>query len=65
MPDDKSEPSDALLRQKALSTWDNEGGAGPDGPQLSSMESVGQGAVPPLSNTELVQLRVRVIALKI
>ncbi len=64
MPDDKPEPSDALLRQKALSRWDNEGGGGPDGPQLSSMESGGQGAVPPLSNTELVQLRVRVIALE-
>ena len=65
MPDQKLEPSDALqLRQKALSRWDNEGGAGPQGPQTSSMLSGAQADVPPLTNTELVQLRVRVIALE-
>lgn len=64
MPDNKPEPSDALLRQRALSRWDNEGGAGPDGPQLSSVESSGQADVPSLTNTELVHLRVRVIALE-
>jgi hypothetical protein len=64
MPDDKPEPSDAVLRKKALSRWDNEGGAGPDGPQAVSVESGGQADVPPLTNTELVQLRVRVIALE-
>lgn len=60
MPDDKLDPSNALLRQKALSRWETEGGAGPDGPQTSSM----QADIPPLTNTELVQLRVRVIALE-
>lgn len=64
MPDNKPEPSDALLRQRALSRWDNEGGAGPDGPQLSSVESGGHADVPSLTNTELVHLRVRVIALE-
>jgi hypothetical protein len=64
MPDDKLEPSNALLRQKALSRWENEGGAGPDGTQTSSMQSPGQADVRPLTNTELVQLRVRVIALE-
>ena len=39
MPDDKLEPSNALLRQKALSRWETEGGAGPDGPQTSSMQA--------------------------
>ena len=64
MPDHKLEPSDALqLRQKALSRWDNEGGAGPQGPQTSSILS-GAADVPPLTNTELVHLRVRVIALE-
>ena len=65
MPDQKLDLSDALqLRQKALSRWDNEGGAGPQGPQTSSMLSGAQADVPPLTNTELVQLRVRVIALE-
>lgn len=40
-------------RQTALSRWDNEGGAQPE--QLNT---------PDLSNTDLVQLRVRVIALE-
>lgn len=40
-------------RQAALSRWDNEGGAQPE--QLNT---------PDLSNTDLVQLRVRVIALE-
>ena len=43
------------LRLKALSRWDNDGGARPDGPHSN---------VPPLSNSELVQLQVRVIALE-
>ena len=65
MPDQKLDLSDALqLRQKALSRWDNEGGAGPQGPQTSSMLSGAQADGPPLTNTELVQLRVRVIALE-
>jgi len=51
------------LRQKALSRWDNEGGAGPDGPQLHALE-VDLSKIPPLTNAELVQLRVRVIALE-
>jgi len=37
----------------ALSRWDSEGGAGPAQPEI-----------PPLTNAELVQLRVRVIALE-
>jgi len=45
------------LRQRALARWDNEGGA----------LSTAQGAhadVPDMTNTELVQLRIRVIALE-
>ncbi|GHH25250.1 hypothetical protein GCM10008023_38390 [Sphingomonas glacialis] len=46
---------------KALSRWDNEGGAGPDGPQEHSLD-VDLTEIPPLTNAELVQLRIRVIA---
>ena len=57
--------SDALqLRQRALSRWDNEGGAPLDG-HHDSLTSIGSPSeIPPLSNTELVLLRVRVIALE-
>jgi hypothetical protein len=51
------------LRLKALSRWDSEGGAGPDGPQEHSFES-DRSETPSLTNAELVQLRVRVIALE-
>lgn len=51
------------LRLKALSRWDNEGGAGPNGPQERSL-NVDLSRAPPLSNAELVQLQVRVIALE-
>jgi len=50
-------------RLRALSRWDNEGGAGPDGPQEQSLD-VDLRKVPPLSNAELVQLQIRVIALE-
>ena len=37
MPNDKPETAPPLLmRPEALSRWDNEGGAGPDGPQQPS-----------------------------
>lgn len=49
------------LRERALSRWDNEGGAGLDGPQEVRIPS---DAVPQLGNAELVQLQVRVIALE-
>jgi hypothetical protein len=50
----------AQLRQRALSRWDTDGGAGPYGAQEGSPPP----DVPELTNTELVQLRVRVIALE-
>ncbi len=59
------EPSDAAtLRQKALARWDNEGGAGPDGPQKHDLSSSVIDDMPPPTDAELVQLRVRVIALE-
>ena len=54
----------AQLRHRALSRWDNEGGALPGGPQEGLRSGAGQSEIPPLSNAELVQLRVRVIALE-
>ena len=49
-------------RRMALSMWDNEGGAGPCGAWGDTLSA--EPPVPPLTNTELVQLRIRVIALE-
>lgn len=51
-------------RSKALSRWDNEGGAGPSGPQQSLTLNGKESDVSPLTDVEIVQLRVRVIALE-
>jgi hypothetical protein len=57
--------SDSLgQRQRALSRWENEGGAGPDGPQVSQIYTEEKSDIPELTNAELVQLRIRVIALE-
>jgi len=55
----------AQLRQKALSRWDNEGGASPQGPQesLSTSERRAEHA-PDVTNAEMVLLRVRLIAME-
>jgi tellurite resistance-related uncharacterized protein len=57
------EQSASELRLKALSRWENEGGAGPDGPQEHSLD-FDLSEIPALTNAELVQLRVRVIGLE-
>ena len=65
MPDEKTDLSDpSRQRQMTLSRWDNEGGAGPAGPQEGLISGEAQPDVPELTNAELVQLRVRVIALE-
>lgn len=46
------------LGQRALSRWDNEGGA------IAAIATEAHRIVPDLTNAELVQLRVRVIALE-
>lgn len=63
---DKKPESAASSRQRelALSRWDSEGGAGPQGPQGASVSPDAPSEIPSLTNTELVQLRVRVIALE-
>jgi hypothetical protein len=50
--------------QIALSRWDTEGGAGPGGPQGGSVSADAPSKIPELTNAELVQLRIRVIALE-
>ncbi len=66
MPDEKPSFPDSLrLRERALSRGDNEAGASRQGPQDGSIcSTVEPPDVPPLNNAELVQLRVRVIALE-
>jgi len=51
-------------KKRALAQWDYEGGAGPCGPKESTAELPHSEDIPELTNTELVQLRVRVIALE-
>jgi hypothetical protein len=51
-------------RQAALSTWDDDGGAAPHPSEQTLIPGKTQPAIPQLTNTELIQLRVRVIALE-
>jgi hypothetical protein len=53
-----------LERQTALSRWENEGGAGFWHVPSDLFFGVVRYAAPPLTNTELVQLQIRVIALE-
>jgi hypothetical protein len=65
MPHTKPDfPDRSRQRHIALSRWDNEGGAGLDGPQQASIPGGLQPEVPELTNAELVQLQIRVIALE-
>src|SRR5260370_35764378 len=66
-PMSKKKPNCATcLRQlkMALSRWDDEGGAGPSGPQGGSVSAEAQSDIPQLTNADLVQLSIRVIALE-
>ena len=51
-------------RRAALSRWDNEGGAGPCGQQSTHFCNPEGRDTPDLSNADLMQLRIRVIALE-
>jgi hypothetical protein len=55
---DAESGSAASLRQwqTALSRWDNEGGAGPAGPQRGAVSAEPQSKILQLTNAELVQL---------
>lgn len=65
MGETRIEKPDAAKRlQKALARWDNEGGAGPDGPQKQDTPAFPDD-LPHQSDAELVlQLHVRIIALE-
>lgn len=54
----------ALLRQRALSRWDNEGGAAPSGPQMESVAVEDQVSMPENNAAEVGALHIRVIALE-
>ena len=54
----------AQLRLRALSRWDNEGGAIPRDIEGNAIFGDAQSTIPQLTNAELVQLRIRVIALE-
>jgi len=65
MPDRKSNTPNAYeLRLKALSRWDNEGGAGPANWREGETAARWPPSIPDLGDAELIQLRVRVIALE-
>lgn len=65
MSDQGSEtPQATLLRQRALSRWDNEGGAGSDGSQMELAETGDQDRVMRTDAAELAALHIRVIALE-
>jgi hypothetical protein len=65
MPDKEPDSATSLRQcQMALSRWDNEGGAGPAGPQGGSVSAEAPSEIPELTNADLVQLRIRVIALE-
>lgn len=51
-------------RQRALQRWENEGGASDGSSSRDVLSSDTPGGVPPLTNAELVQLQIRVIALE-
>jgi hypothetical protein len=56
--------SSADLRHRALSRWENEGGTRFDGPPEGEASPHALAEVPALTNSELVQLRIRVISLE-
>ncbi|MHA6692722.1 DUF1971 domain-containing protein [Devosia sp. A449] len=65
MPDKiPDELTSSNQRQRALSRWDNEGGAVCPEPQAYVTSDQENHEYPPLTNAELVHLRIRVIALE-
>lgn len=58
MPDLPRPQDTASLKRRALAAWDNEGGA------LASEPHIGMFDIPPLGDAEIIQLRIRVIALE-
>ena len=64
MPEKTSDSSEReRLRERAFSRWDNEGGAG-EGGRVHQASTEIPSETPPLTNAELIQMQVRVIALE-
>ncbi len=61
---DPQPPGHTRQRDKALARWDDEGGAEPDGPQLTAPPGAGAAPAPPPSPAEWAEMRTRVIALE-
>jgi hypothetical protein len=65
VPHESAEPPiDPRLRKKALSRWDNEGGAGPCGPEMAPKPAEKEPSMPKIGDAELGALHIRVIALE-
>lgn len=65
MPDhDPKNRDPTSQRALALARWENDGGAGPDGPQHSPIFDTGKTDALRPNHAELGQLRIRVIALE-
>ena len=65
MPDEKPNPADAAdPREASVSRWDTDGSTEPVNLQRGLLSSAELPEVPELSNTDLVHLRIRVIALE-
>lgn len=65
MPDEPSHSTDLEeLRLGAILRWENEGGSGPASAQTTDAADAVRGQAPPLTNAELSQLHIRVIALE-
>ncbi len=62
MADQELDPERVRLRERAFSRWDNEGGTGDSGRVHPASTEAAD--IPPLGDAELVQLRIRVIALE-
>ena len=58
MPQSEAQPNLSELRRRALSRWDDEGGATVSSPAAASPDE------PEMTHAELVHLRIRVIALE-
>jgi len=61
---DPAQLSEVLQRQRALSRWNDEGGAEPDGPQTAPDAVWEQPLLPKMGDAEFEALHVRVIALE-
>jgi hypothetical protein len=65
MPDKEAGPTDPFCqRRMALSKWESEGGTEPAPMQRGSPSGAELSHVPPLTDAELIHLRIRVIALE-